>query len=222
METGEPAATQSRKNLGISDDDVVFVNAASCFKILPELQETWAKIIKAVPNSRLLLLPFNPNWASKFPEKQFQRSLTETFSRHGLSSDRFILAKSLHTRAEVKALENVADIYLDTFPFSGSISIIDPLELCIPPIVWQGQTHRSRMAAALLRELDLTDLIVEDEPDYIALAVKMSSNKSLRNNISKRIYSAMMLKPKFINPTKYIRELEVTLVSALTSVEGNG
>jgi glycosyltransferase involved in cell wall biosynthesis/predicted SAM-dependent methyltransferase len=77
----------TRASLGLAEDEVVFVNAAACFKILPELQETWAKILAAVPKSRLLLLPFNPNWSNAFPVKQFERTLTEACARHGVTRD---------------------------------------------------------------------------------------------------------------------------------------
>ncbi len=202
-----------RASFGFSPDDVVFVNAAACFKILPEMQETWAKILHAVPNSRLLLLPFNPNWASSFPVKQFERSLTEACARHGVGRDRFFLADSLPSRADVKALERIADVYLDTFPFSGSISVIDPLELGLPPVVQEGNTHRSRMASALLRELALPELIAPDEAAYIALAVKLGTDVGYRSQLNERILAAMARRPKFTDPAAYAQGLGARLTA---------
>jgi predicted O-linked N-acetylglucosamine transferase (SPINDLY family)/glycosyltransferase involved in cell wall biosynthesis len=200
-----------RASFGFAPDDVVFVNAAACFKILPEMQETWAKVLRAVPKSRLLLLPFNPNWSSAFPVKQFERTLTEACARHGVSRDRFVLANSLPSRADVKALERIADVYLDTFPFSGSISVIDPLELGLPPVVQEGTTHRSRMASALLRELDLPELITQDEATYIALAVRLGTDANYRQQLHKRILDAMARRPKFTDAAAYGRGLSELL-----------
>lgn len=196
-----------RPRLGIADDEVVFLNAAACFKILPEMLDTWARILQAVPKSRLLLLPFNPNWASDFPVKQFTRILNEAFQRHGLAADRFILAKSLRSRAEVKELEKVADVYLDTFPFSGSIAVIDPLELGIPVVTREGTTTRSRAAAALLRDLDLPELITQDEPSYRSTAVKLGTDAGFRRQIGTRILAGMAGKPRFVDPAAYGRQL---------------
>jgi predicted O-linked N-acetylglucosamine transferase (SPINDLY family) len=189
---------------------------------LPELQETWAKILRAVPNSRLLLLPFNPNWSSAFPVKQFERTLTEACARHGVARDRFILANSLPSRADVKALEKIADVYLDTFPFSGSISVIDPLELGLPPVVWEGKTHRSRMAAALLRELKIPELITQDEAAYIALAVRVATDAGYRHQLTARISTAMAGKPKFINATAYADGLSALLESLVAGKKAPG
>ena len=216
VESPGSGKTFDRASLGLADDEVVFVNAAACFKILPEMQETWAKILAAVPKSRLLLLPFNPNWSNAFPLKQFERTLTEACARHGVGRERFILAGSLPSRADVKALERVADVYLDTSPFSGSISVIDPLELGLPLVVQEGATHRSRMASALLRELGLPELITTDEAAYIALAVKLGTDVAYRQKTSGGILEKMAGQPKFINPRAYGQGLSEILESFIT------
>jgi predicted O-linked N-acetylglucosamine transferase (SPINDLY family) len=217
VESPGSGKTFDRASLGLADDDVVFVNAAACFKILPEMQETWAKILAAVPKSRLLLLPFNPNWSNAFPLKQFERTLTEACARHGVGRERFILAGSLPSRADVKALERVADVYLDTSPFSGSISVIDPLELGLPIVVREGATHRSRMASALLREIGLPELITSDETAYIALAHRLGTDATYRRQLNERILAAMALRPKFINAQAYAQGLG-TLLESLVRV----
>jgi predicted O-linked N-acetylglucosamine transferase (SPINDLY family) len=216
VESPGSGKTFDRASLGLADDDVVFVNAAACFKILPEMQETWAKILAAVPKSRLLLLPFNPNWSNAFPLKQFERTLTEACARHSVDRERFILAGSLPSRADVKALERVADVYLDTSPFSGSISVIDPLELGLPLVVQEGATHRSRMASALLREIGLPELITADEAAYVALAVKLGTEVAYRQKISAEILERMAGQPKFINPRAYGQGLSELLESVIT------
>ena len=216
VESPGSGKTFDRASLGLADDDVVFVNAAACFKILPEMQETWAKILAAVPKSRLLLLPFNPNWANAFPLKQFERTLTEACARHGVDRERFMLAGSLPSRVDVKALERVADVYLDTSPFSGSISVIDPLELGLPLVVQEGATHRSRMASALLREIGLPELITADEAAYVALAVKLGTDVAYRQKISAGILEKMAGQPKFLDPRAYGQGLSELLESLVT------
>ncbi len=203
----------TREGLGLAADDVVFINAAACFKILPETQEAWARILQAVPKSRLLLLPFNPNWSNAFPVKQFERTLTEACARHGVARDRFVLAGSLPSRSDVKALEQLADVYLDTFAFSGSISVIDPLELGLPTVVAEGRTARSRAASALLRELGIPELIAPDERAYVALAVKLGTEPAFRRQLNDRILAAMAMNPKFVNPPAYAQGLGALIES---------
>lgn len=207
--THERAATMhfDRKSLGIAPDEVVFVNAASCYKILPELVNVWAKILSRVKNSRLLLLPFNPNWSSRFPAERFKRVLGDALRRHGVDPKRVVLAQSLPSRADVKELEKIADVYLDTYPFSGSLSVIDPLELGLPTLVWQGNTPRSRAGAALLREIEVPELIASDEAGYLAVAEKLGTDSAFRAELALRIRQRMKSSPRFTDAVAYGREL---------------
>jgi predicted O-linked N-acetylglucosamine transferase (SPINDLY family) len=129
--------------------------------------------------------------------------LIDTFARFGLTRDRFLLAGALPSRAAVKALLRVADVYLDTFPFSGSIAVIDPLEIGLPTVVWEGRTHRGRAAAALLRDLGLPDAVAWDESSYVALATRLAEDQELRREFKVRILAGMAAKPVFVNARRY-------------------
>jgi predicted O-linked N-acetylglucosamine transferase (SPINDLY family) len=124
-----------------------------------------------------------------------------------VARNRVVLVDSLPTRADVKALEQVADVYLDTAPFSGSISVIDPLEIGLPPVIQQGTTHRSRMAAALVRELNIPELITDSEAGYRELAVKLGTEPAFRAELRARILAAMAQRPKFVNAPAYAADL---------------
>ncbi|TVR49672.1 MAG: glycosyltransferase [Puniceicoccaceae bacterium] len=194
----------SRAELGLPEDAVVFASAANCFKLLPELQETWARILAAVPGSRLLLHPFNPNWSNRYPVFHFARAVRAAMRRHGVEEDRLILSESrLPGREDVKALLAVADVYLDSYPFAGVNSTVDPLELGLPCVVREGRTFRSRMAGALLRDLGLEDLIVTEEDAYIEQAVRLGREPAFRGEVSARIRKAMAAGPRFFDTAGY-------------------
>ena len=67
----QPAPPLTRSDLGLNADCVVFASGANFYKILPEHDEVWGRILAAVPGSRLLLYPFNPNWSDVYPERPF-------------------------------------------------------------------------------------------------------------------------------------------------------
>ncbi|MFT3783340.1 MAG: glycosyltransferase [Nibricoccus sp.] len=212
--TVEAAATHApmtRADLGLAADDLVFVNAASSYKILPEMLATWAEILKATLQSRLLLLPFNPNWTTNFPAKQFERILAETLEQHGVDRGRVVLVGPQKTRADVKAIEALADVYLDTAPFSGSISLVDALEVGLPTLVWEGDTHRSRAGSALIRSLGLTEMVVGNQADYVRRAVSLANDKVSRLAIRERTLNKMAEKPGFIHPAAYASHLGALL-----------
>lgn len=196
----EPSTQFTRAALGLTDDAVVFVSAANYFKILPEMRATWARLLATVPGSRLLLHPFNPNWSSSYPIKRFRTEMEETLAAHGVAASRLTISTNrFPSRTDVKALLAVGDIYLDTFPFGGVNSLVDPLELGMPIVAWEGGTMRSRMGAALLRQLRLGDLVARDEAAYLALAVQLATEPARREALRERIRPAMAA-PLFLDP----------------------
>jgi predicted O-linked N-acetylglucosamine transferase (SPINDLY family)/glycosyltransferase involved in cell wall biosynthesis/SAM-dependent methyltransferase len=204
---GSSPGSGDRAKLGLPPDEFLFLNAASCFKISVELMDAWAQILQQVPNSRLLLMPFNPNWANKFPQAQFERALTDCLQRYGVDKNRVILSVPFTSRAQVMDLEKMADLYLDTFPFSGSISTVDPLELGIPVVASDGQTTRSRCSGAQLREIGIPELVAQNAGEYIRIAVRLAQNAGLRSALSARIRLAMSKKPRFLDPDAFGRQL---------------
>ena len=207
----EPAAPglvpPDRSQLGIPADAVVFFNAASCYKIPLELLHLWARLLKEVPSSVLCLLPFNPNWASKLPETRFRGLLESVLAEHGLEKNRVVLGPKLPNRAAVMNFERIADVYLDTMPFSGSISTVDPLQLGIPVVACDGETTRSRCSGAQLRELGLDELVGQNEEEYFAKALHLARDDEYRSGISSRINQAMSKRPRFLNPEAYGQNL---------------
>jgi protein O-GlcNAc transferase len=99
----------------------------------------------------------------------------------------------------VKELLSVGDIYLDTFPFGGVNSIIDPLESGIPVIAWEGETFRSRMGAAMLRSMKLDELVVSDADSYHTLAVRLATDSAGRQELRERIKTTMARTPVFLD-----------------------
>lgn len=216
-----------RKQLGIPADAIVFVSGANCFKILPELMETWAKILKSVDDSILLLAPFNPNWSSVYPVRQFERSMAECFARHGLDINRLILSNERLTtpRADIRELLKIGDIYLDSYPYAGATSLMDPLDLGIPPVVWEEDTLCSQMAATLLRDIQLTELIASDEEEYIGIALKLARDGACRTRLSNEIRAKMLQIPRSIDCRAYSIEIGKVIESVapkLNNVEPKG
>ncbi|MBW4576223.1 MAG: methyltransferase domain-containing protein [Aphanothece sp. CMT-3BRIN-NPC111] len=200
-----------RESLGISEETVVFTSGANFFKIIPELIDTWAKIIAAVPNSVLLLLPFGPNWSNAYPKKAFFNQLSTKFEAHGVAAGRLIVLdpQPVPNREEVKEYFNIADVYLDSYPFAGTSSLIEPLEVGLPIIARQGTCFRSAMGAAMLQALDVPDLAADSEESYIQLAIALGTNFELRQKKSDDIKKKMRSNPSFLDSRSYSAQMGV-------------
>ncbi|NKB43423.1 MAG: hypothetical protein GKS03_04005 [Alphaproteobacteria bacterium] len=175
----------TRSDLGIPENGTLFVSGTNAFKIGPDLIKAWTDILSATPNSHLVLYPFNPNWSAHYPQrKSFIRFVQERFKVAGIDVSRLHLLEAQPSRAPILGLLKLADIYLDSFPYSGAVSIIDPLICGCPPVVLSGETARCRQSAALLREIDLDVMVTESRDDYVAVATRLSGDESLRDEIS--------------------------------------
>ncbi|MEI6033586.1 MAG: tetratricopeptide repeat protein [Verrucomicrobiae bacterium] len=204
VDSQPPQTRFTREGLGIPEDAMVFVSGANFFKILPELQETWAKILKRVEGAKLLLHPFNPNWTNAYPVKQFERSMREVFRRHGIDETRLMVSTDLlPTRMDVRNLLAIGDVYLDSYPLSGSVSLVDPLEAGLPTVIWRGETFRSLLAASMVSDLGIPELIASDEAGYVDLAVRLATEAGYRHEIRDRIRDRMSKTPRFFDCAAY-------------------
>jgi predicted O-linked N-acetylglucosamine transferase (SPINDLY family)/glycosyltransferase involved in cell wall biosynthesis len=204
--SASPTIQPTRKSWGATDQSVVFVSGVEAFKIIPELRETWAKIIASVPNSILVLLPFAYR-QENYPTLPFFNQIRSTFAKSGIDKNRLVMIRALPTRADcIKCLE-LADIYLDSYPDSGASSLAEPLLVGLPVVAREGETSRSRPGAALLRELQLPELVADSENSYIELSTALGTNPELRQHYRTRLQQAMVANPKFLDSRAYSSQL---------------
>jgi predicted O-linked N-acetylglucosamine transferase (SPINDLY family)/GT2 family glycosyltransferase len=198
-----------REILGVPQDAVVFTSGANFYKITPELIHTWAKIIAEVPNSVLMLFPFGPNWASNYPKQAFEQHLHEIFAEYGMSSDRILALDPQPTpnRADIKEYFKLADVYLDSYPFAGTTSLIEPLQVNLPVIARKGNSFRSAMGAAMIQSLDISGLVADSEASYIQLAIELGNNPELRQQKRNEIESKMRNNPSFLDSRGYSEKI---------------
>lgn len=123
----------------------------------------WARVLQAVPGSRLLL------------KGGPQKALPEQFVRHGIAAERLLL-EGASPRAEYLAAYNRIDIALDPFPYPGGTTSVEGLWMGVPVLSLRGATALSRQGESLLQNLGLSDWVAADEDDYLARAVAHASD----------------------------------------------
>jgi hypothetical protein len=120
-----------------------------------------------------------------------------------LSQEQLIILDCVPNRADVLERLKLGDVYLDSYPFAGATSLLDPLTSGLPTVAMGGSTFRSRVGLALLKELQLDELIVENEESYIELAIALCTNRELRQQNSTLIEQRMQSNPKFLDSRTY-------------------
>jgi len=219
----EPSSTWSRAALSLPEDAVVFVSAANAQAITPEMQHAWARLLVAVPNSRLLVHPFGLQGGASSLVKRFCAEFDRVLADHGVAGDRLVISTNgFPSRADLQALLRVGDVYLDTFPCSDADSLVAALTCGLPVITQEGGQARSRAGAAILRTLKLDDLVVTDERQYHDLALHLASGFAVRNEVRARIETSLSVAPVIFDTLAASEAFGALVESAFDEVLVNG
>ena len=169
----------TRQSWGASADAIIFASGVPISKIGPELREAWAKILEAVPNSVLVLYPLQEG-GEDYDGMVFLKHQRSLMAQFGVDKNRLVVIKRLQSNADVRECLKLADVYLDSFPWSGGASLVEPLLEGVPTAVKEGQTPRGRQGAAMLRELGVAGLVADSERNYIKLSIELGTSPELR------------------------------------------
>jgi len=191
LDRDPPTLTTSREELGLPEGEPVFFSGANFFKVTPDLSALWARVLAAVPEAWLVLMPFNQNWSRNYLPTPFTARVLEQVDAAGGDASRVVILDPVPTRADLHRVMALADVYLDSFPFAGACSLLDPLLLGLPLVARTGRTFRSGIAAGMLRGLGLADLALADEDAYVARAAALARDPALRSRTSGRIRAAL-------------------------------
>ncbi len=172
---------QKRAGLGVFPEDILFVSNAQMLKLTPDLLSCWLGILRQVPGSRLLLMPFSSDMIKARFGSFFMKMLYRLCDGYRVSRNRIIVAQA-QGRDQTMAHLAAGDIYLDSFPYCGATSTTEALSLGIPVVTLQGSRYRSSLTAGLVRELDMDHAVAVTVEDYIARAVELAGSPRLRHS----------------------------------------
>ncbi len=136
-------------------------------KIGAPVLELWAKIIRAVPGSRLLIK--NRTLGQK-PTQARVRAALESLGVPPASID---LRGETDSEEHHLASYSEVDIALDPFPYNGTTTTFDALWMGVPVVTTPGQSHVARVTASMLINTGNADLVANPTPeDLVALCVR--------------------------------------------------
>jgi predicted O-linked N-acetylglucosamine transferase (SPINDLY family) len=167
--TPPPAPPPIGPTPALSRGIVTFGSYNRAVKITPAVLETWARILHAVPGSRLVLKPLLPD------DEAVRERILGPLARNGISTERIeILGKSPHD--EHLASFGQMDIQLDTFPQTGGITTLDGLLMGIPCVTLLGERTMARASASFVTTLGLEDLVAHSIDEYVEIAVRLAGD----------------------------------------------
>lgn len=183
--------------------DVTF----GCFNNLAKMNDAvvalWARILAAVPNSRLFLK------SPQLKETSVRRSVIERFAAHEVDANRLIL-EGPSPRADYLATYQRVDITLDPFPYTGGATTAESLWMGVPVLTLSGKSFLSRQGVGLLMNAGLPDWIATDPDDYVDRAVSQAGNLQSLSELRQGLRQQVLVSPIFDAP-RFARHFEAAL-----------
>jgi predicted O-linked N-acetylglucosamine transferase (SPINDLY family) len=161
--------------------EVGFVQSVA--KNLPRHDRLLARIAAAAPAVRFHLTPSNNPRISARVRARVERH----FDASGLEPARHLGIVRGLPRPQFLALGRALDFAIDSLGWSGGNTTLELLWGGLPVITCPGRTMRSRHTMAMLRLLDLPELIARDEDELVALAVRLAGSAEERADLRRRI-----------------------------------
>ena len=174
----------------VKDDGIItFGSFNHMSKLTPKVIALWARILNAVPNSRLLLKHL------QLAHAVTRDTVVKQFGVHGIGPDRLELHAKLPKYADHLAMYGKVDIGLDPFPFNGCTTTFEALWMGVPVIALNGETHVGRVGASILTHLGHPELLAQDEDEYVSIACALAGDADQRQEYRVGLRDEMKASP---------------------------
>lgn len=149
-------------------------------KVRNEALTLWAKILLAIPESKLLLKDSQPVVES------VRKRIRDELNRCGIGNERIEFADSTPDWRSHMAMYHKLDIALDTVPLNSETTAFDALWMGVPIVALEGNWYGARMTGALLKALGKPEWVARNEDEFVArvayLARDIEGREILRVN----------------------------------------
>jgi predicted O-linked N-acetylglucosamine transferase (SPINDLY family) len=173
---------------------ITFGSFNNLAKITPEVMSVWARILQAIPDSRLILKYLSLDVMA------VQQSVRKEFMELGIAPERLELLGRDHSQGDHLWRYRDVDIGLDTFPYNGTTTTCDALWMGVPVVTLAGRTHAGRVGVSQMNNLGLTELIGTTPQEYIAAALRLASDLDRLYALRKELRARMAASPLMDGP----------------------
>ena len=163
---------------------VTFGSLHNVLKINDGVLDLWARVLNAVPRSRLLIYRNTMIRATR------ERFLGRLVSR-GVAAERVSVGTAaVDGRSHLLAYGEI-DVSLDTQPWSAHTTTCESLWMGVPMLTERGKSAAGRQSASILEAVGLRELVAETPDDFVARAASWAAAPerlaSLRGQLRERV-----------------------------------
>ena len=204
FEVGVP--TLRREMLEIPRDAIVYFSAQTGYKRNPANIRSQLEILKAVPNSYFLIKGFYCDLNA------LQSFFQDLVDQVGIEYDRLRFLDTVKSEETHRANLNLADIVLDTYPYTGATTTLEALWLGIPVVTLVGQQFSARSSYTALMNLGITIGVAWTVEEYVEWGICLGKNDRLRQQLSSQLQDRQKNAPLWQAKT-FTQDLELAYQS---------
>ncbi|WP_013322983.1 hypothetical protein [Gloeothece verrucosa] len=193
-------STLKRQQLDIPDGAFVYLSVQTGLKRHPDTIRLQMKILKAVPDSYLLI-----KGAGNF--EKIQQLFVSIASEEDVSPNRLRFLSQAPTEEIHRANLAIADVVLDTYPYNGATTTLEVLWMGIPLVTRVGEQFAARNSYTFMINAGLTEGIAWTDEEYIQWGVKLGTDERLRQQISWKLKNGRKTAPLW-NAQQFTLDME--------------
>ncbi len=189
-----------REDLEIPQSAIIYFNIQNALKRYPATIHSQMKIIKAVPNSYLVIKGDG--------DQEILKELFITIAeQEGVDRTRLRFLGRSPTEAIHRANLQIADVVLDTYPYNGATTTLETLWMEIPLVTRVGEQFAARNSYTFMMNAGITEGIAWSDEEYIEWGIKLGMDENLRKEVSWKLRQSKKKSPLW-NGKQFAREME--------------
>jgi predicted O-linked N-acetylglucosamine transferase (SPINDLY family) len=166
---------------------ITFGSLNNFCKVNEPLLKLWARVLKTVKDSRLVILSHEGN---------HRQRTVQFLARDGVDPQRIEFV-SRRPHPEYLELYHRLDMVLDTFPYNGHTTSLDALWMGVPVVSLCGERPVSRAGLSQLSNLGLPELVAFTKDQYVEIAAGLANDiphlKELRATLRPRMEKSVLM-----------------------------
>ena len=204
-----PADCPPIGNLPADDNGIfTFTSVNNFTKVTPAVQLMWAKLLRATPNSKLIIQ------TSAMNSPQTKAIVQARFEAEGVSADRLDFRPWSDMKNYLALLER-SDITLDPYPFNGGTTTCHSLWMGAPVLTLAGDRHASRMGLSMMTNIGLPEFVAHSPEEYVAIGQRLAGNVPWLREVRRTMRERLLASP-LLDAAGHTRELEAVYRQAWT------
>jgi len=154
---------------------ITFGSLNSPYKMTPETIAAWAQVMRAVPDSRLMIV------RADVRSRVLCANIAAAFGKHGINAERLGFFDNRSQKIKHLDCYNFIDMTMDTFPVTGGTTTCDAMWMGVPVVTLAGPSYHQRISHALLSHVGLHELSTNSVDEFVQRSVDLAGDiESLR------------------------------------------